>query len=227
MKHYILCLIFLLTLSACTTPQYNYVPTTTQISEPPINQIVQVSVGEHMVRQGAFVETDAIQVLEAFDVGAISGYKFTPGYYLKVGEDKKSTVHIPEAPTSGGKVSTWGLPDPYQSMQVMKDTNKICGVSAFGGKACESQVKFIWLKRPSVQANGFQQSLIYSGKIGNKINISYREFSNNSARPAFNNDVEYDLTESSPIAYKGAEIQIIEATNRYIKYKVIRNFNTP
>ena len=73
--------------------------------------------------------------------------------------------------------------------------------------------------------DGFQQTLLYSGRIGNKINISYREFSNNVARPAFNNDVEYDLGESMTIGYKGAEIEIIEATNRMIKYRVIRNFN--
>ena len=30
--------------------------------------------------------------------------------------------------------------------------------------------------------------------IGDKINVGYREFSNNTARPAFNNDVEYSQT---------------------------------
>ncbi|MCD0195610.1 hypothetical protein K1T77_12420 [Acinetobacter baumannii] len=44
-------------------------------------------------------------------------------------------------------------------------------------------------------------------------------------RPAFNNDVEYDLSQSKEIGYKGALLEIIEATNQDIKYKVIRNFN--
>ncbi len=42
--------------------------------------------------------------------------------------------------------------------------------------------------------NSFQQTLIYSGKFGNKINV---EGTVNSQvikpRPAFNNDVEYDF----------------------------------
>lgn len=35
--------------------------------------------------------------------------------------------------------------------------------------------------------NSFQQTLIYNGKVGNKINIGYREFSGDLARPAFAN----------------------------------------
>jgi len=42
---------------------------------------------------------------------------------------------------------------------------------------------------------------------------------------AFNNDVDYDLNESKVIGYKGARIEIIEATNELIKYRVLKNFN--
>lgn len=62
----------------------------------------------------------------------------------------------------------------------------------------------------------FQQTLIYSGKIGQKINVGYREFSGSVARPAFCNDVEYDLSESTTIGYKGARLEIIEATNDHV-----------
>lgn len=47
------------------------------------------------------------------------------------------------------------------------------------------------------------------------------------ARQAFSNDVEYDLSESHQVRYKGALLEIINATNQSITYKVIRNFNTP
>ena len=74
--------------------------------------------------------------------------------------------------------------------------------------------------------NSFQRSLIYNGKIGDKINVAYREFSNDLARPAFNNNVEYDLKESKTIAYKGAVIEVLDANNQIIKYRVLKNFNT-
>ena len=45
------------------------------------------------------------------------------------------------------------------------------------------------------------------------------------ARSAFNNDVEYDLNDSRQIGYKGALIDVLEADNQKIKYKVLKNFN--
>ena len=78
-----------------------------------------------------------------------------------------------------------------------------------------------------VTEDSFQQTLIYSGRVGDKINVGYREFSNSMARPAFNNDVEYDLSESRIIGYKGARLEIIKATNESIKYRVLNNFNKP
>ena len=75
-----------------------------------------------------------------------------------------------------------------------------------------------------MQQRSFQQTLIYSGRVGNKINIGYREFSNNAARLAYNNDVEYDLSLSKKIGYKGSLIEVIQADNTSITYKLIRNF---
>ena len=110
-------------------------------------------------------------------------------------------------------------------MSVANDGSKLCGISVFNAKVCESSPDLEFVKRASVSSTAFQQSLIYSGKHSTKLNIGYREFSNNVARPAFNNDVEYDMDESKVIAYKGAQLEVIEATNQHIKYRVISNFN--
>ncbi len=76
----------------------------------------------------------------------------------------------------------------------------------------------------SVDENEFQQTLIYNGMVGKKINVAYREFSNKMARAAFSNDVEYDLSQSKIIGYKGAKIEVLNATNENITYRVISNF---
>ncbi len=77
----------------------------------------------------------------------------------------------------------------------------------------------------SKSPNSFQQTLIYNGKIGNRITLGYREFSNDTARPAFNNEVSYDLAESTTLGYKGARIEIIKATNTDITYRFVNGFN--
>ncbi len=55
----------------------------------------------------------------------------------------------------------------------------------------------------SLRANTFKQTLLYNGKIGNRITLAYREFSNNLARDAFSNTAEYDLSESTTVGYNG------------------------
>ena len=72
-------------------------------------------------------------------------------------------------------------------------------------------------------SSDFQQAIIYTGKEGNIIKATYREFSGGLARPAFAIDVTYDLNDSDIIAFRGARLQIIKATNTEITYKVISN----
>jgi hypothetical protein len=75
-----------------------------------------------------------------------------------------------------------------------------------------------------VKENNFQQEFIYSGKSGNVVKFTYREFTNDMARPAFNQDVQYDLTESNEIGFKGARFLVLNATNTKLEYKLISAF---
>jgi len=53
----------------------------------------------------------------------------------------------------------------------------------------------------------------------------YREFKDNLARPAFTQEVTYDLQIGDEIGFKGARFKILEANNTQIKYIAIKNFN--
>lgn len=77
---------------------------------------------------------------------------------------------------------------------------------------------------PFEKKNSFQQTLLYNGKIGSIVTISYREFNEGIARPAFTNEVTYDLKDSKIVGYKGARMEVINATNTEITYKVISGF---
>jgi hypothetical protein len=216
---------FAVALTGCTSTKNNFRPATVSFSEPPLGVTHTVSIGDTLVKQGTYSSIPAIKLNEEFAAGIISGYRFFPGYYVKVGEDKNSEFFEPEISSEGGRVKSGSISDPYSGMQVLKDRNTICGVSTLGTKACKDNVNFERITRPRLTSDNFQQSLIYNGRVGNKLRIGYREFSNNAARPAFNNDVEYDLDVSKTIAYRGAKIEVISATNEQIVYRVISNFN--
>ena len=105
-------------------------------------------------------------------------------------------------------------------LYLYKDSKKIC---VDKGK-CSDMPYTIENSLGAPMANQFQQTLLYNGKIGNRIALGYREFSGDVARPAFSNEVSYDLSESTTLGYKGARIEVIKATNTEITYKVVSGF---
>lgn len=210
-------------LTGCAAPKYNYVPNSISISEPPIDSVSVVRIGDTMLRQGKYREHDALHITAIREISW--AYTLHPGYYLKDGEDETSEFYSPGRAEDGGRIEKAFIADPWKSVMAKKTAPELCVVTAFNVAVCKVVQDIERTKRPVLAQDAFQQTLIYNGRVGSKINIGYREFSNNTARPAFNNNVEYDLNESMRIGYKGADMEILEATNQHIKFRMLRNFN--
>lgn len=74
-----------------------------------------------------------------------------------------------------------------------------------------------------ISGHGYsKRELLYNGKAGNTIKISYREYKDDLARPAFTQDLIYDLAESKIIGFQGMQIEVLNATNEYINF-IIRS----
>ena len=71
----------------------------------------------------------------------------------------------------------------------------------------------------------FKKELIYNGKEGDNVKFTYREFINNMIRPAFNQDLSYNLNDGKIIGFKGLRIEIIKTSNIGIEYKVQKHFD--
>jgi hypothetical protein len=211
--------------TGCATPSYEYTPKVQEISKPPLGTVSTVGVGEQMLEQGRFIERDALQLDREVKTGLLSLYTFTPGHFVRVGGRGAAGFYNASSTQGSGRVEQSAIADPFQVIEYNDETRQFCSVTVFNLKICEKVTDARLTTVFATDENSFQQTLIYSGRVGNKINIGYREFSGNTARPAFNNDVEYDLSESKLIGYRGAELEVIEATNRSITYRVIRNFN--
>lgn len=210
-------------ISACATPKYNYAPEVIAISEPPIGTVSIARIGDTMLKQGKYKEHAALYVPTKRDV--TWAYEIHPGYYLLSGQDEKAEFYTPESGSAGGHIEKALLADPWKSVMLRKKKPELCVVTILNAVVCKPSGDLQRVKRPILADDAFQRTLIYNGRVGSKINIAYREFSNNLARPAFNNEVEYDLNESKVIGYKGAELEVLEATNQHIKFRMIRNFN--
>lgn len=72
-----------------------------------------------------------------------------------------------------------------------------------------------------------ESELIYSGREGNTLHVTYREYTFNQsydqiARSPFFQQLYYDLGASKSIVFQDWIIDVIESTNQHIKFKVVK-----
>lgn len=77
------------------------------------------------------------------------------------------------------------------------------------------------------QKGAFRVDFIYQGLAKGVLKFSYREFQNGIARPAFAQDLTYELESdgSASIGFKGMRMKVLKATNQSITYTVEKFMN--
>lgn len=207
----------------CATIPTDYTASTKQISEPAIGSTNVAYIGDKLLVQGTQAERLALYIPHTQKLGL--GWSVHQGHYPKSGA-KEGYEYFMGGGGDGRITDMFGLSSPLHVVVLRKSDNAICVLNGVNTPiGCKTGLSFEVKNWVTNNANSFQQTLLYNGRVGNKINIAYREFSSDMARPAFNNEVEYDLSESNVIGYKGALIEVIEANNQMIRYKVVKNFN--
>lgn len=73
--------------------------------------------------------------------------------------------------------------------------------------------------------DSFKYELLYQGISKGSLKLSYREYINDFARPAFFQDVTYDL-DSTPttITFRTVRLEVLSANNNQISYRVLSSF---
>ena len=73
--------------------------------------------------------------------------------------------------------------------------------------------------------DSFKYELLYQGISKGSLKLSYREYINDFARPAFFQDVTYDL-DSTPttITFRTVRLEVLNANNNQISYRVLSGF---
>ncbi|WP_227505524.1 hypothetical protein [Acinetobacter sp. A47] len=210
-------------LIGCTSSKSTYVAIPKVISKPPIGETAKAHIGDKLLTQAIYVDREALYVRSPFKF--FNGYTLTKGYYLKTGKDRRGQYfQVENIIPNGGQVQKDEFSEPFTSVMLDKH-NRLCVESGLNVKACSSEHDAIIETISMAIDNKLEQALIYSGKVGNKINISYRKTLDNMARIAFERGIEYDLSQSQRIGYGGALLEVIDATTPEITYRVIQNFN--
>jgi len=80
-----------------------------------------------------------------------------------------------------------------------------------------------WQVTEEYSKDFLRKELLYGGKSGSTIEISYREYRGGYAAPAFFQNLKYDMKESEVIRFQNFTIQIIGADNEKITYQILRD----
>jgi hypothetical protein len=70
----------------------------------------------------------------------------------------------------------------------------------------------------------FRREILYSGGGKGSVQLQYREYMNDFARPAFSQELSYDLSQGTEIGFKGARIRILKISNVGLRYVVLKAF---
>lgn len=155
-------------------------------------------------------------------------FKVQPGWYPYDGAFPSS---------DGGPLSVWDVPGllpvsaagrPYERGRVgLEAVDKdhlrvVWTIDRAHWKSPPLQARYREATCTALAQNSLRRELIYGGVTGRTISISYREFADNTARPAFTQELKYDLTDGREIGFQGARFEVIEATNTQIRFRVIK-----
>ncbi|AOY92229.1 hypothetical protein BKK79_10905 [Cupriavidus sp. USMAA2-4] len=77
-----------------------------------------------------------------------------------------------------------------------------------------------WRELEQPSADYIRKELIYSGIAGTTIELSYREFRQGYAAPAFYQSVRYDLAQSRTVRFQNFTVDILSADNQRIRYRI-------
>lgn len=78
-----------------------------------------------------------------------------------------------------------------------------------------------WRTREEYSPQFYRKELLYNGIGGENISISYREYRQGLASPAFYQNLQYSLDYSDEIRFQNYLIKVITADNQYIEFKVV------
>ncbi|HZX34966.1 MAG TPA: hypothetical protein VFF54_00540 [Thermodesulfobacteriota bacterium] len=186
-----------------------------------VGKVKQTNIGDSMVFEEDILYYEGLAVSSDFQPPSSLG---VPYPFLKSGTTFKAFGKIESGETLYAlndelKVGGWDWAS-YYCLVVNVEGNVIGDTGCIMVDVRQWPQSLPMQKTKIVEKGSSKKELLYQGKSGNTIRLMYREFYDGFARPAFQQDLTYDLAETKIIGFRKMTIEVIEATNSYIKFVV-------
>ena len=234
-------------LTACASSPVALVDTTNTevIDYPQVGEVVTRGLGERLVAKGIRVTGPALHVRSEtqFNKKEGEGSIMTCALTVPAGTYFKRGIYDAgkDTPSFGGDcfgpvqailsladgTTNWNCPGTIVSAHVCRGRDDHYFLVTIGTVQIPLEQDFQNLNVTTgviEDTTNFVQELVYNGRVDNYLRFIYREFSNELARPSFTQEAQYDLSESTVIGFKDLRMEILDASNTEITYRLISNF---
>lgn len=227
--NYAIALSIVVPLAGCAStspPPQLYFGTTSIINIPEINVQTTAEIGQNIISKANLTKIPAITIssnvsevvnspgITTIQAGSIP--LFTSNEHGKFYRDSNATYTMLGATVPSNDRSGIYVPNDKTQPPVIYHYTS----SYAYGEIPVPNIQYTTIEKWGTDS--FKRELVYSGISQNTITILYREFSENIARPAFSQELKYDLSQGNAIGYKGARLEVIKATNTELVYKIIK-----
>jgi hypothetical protein len=217
-KIYTLLLLYIL-ITSCGIKKFAVIPNSETVYTPIINQINTSEIGITLVSKETARKYEALEIAKEVKIKPnmlVKTLNIGETFIKKFETEEFDLYENIDEPTYGIAISKSG------TIQKVYST----GPTGTGLRLKPSKytIKYNSIQRPIKSDDYYKQEFIYNGKVGNGIKFIYREFINDYARPAFTQDLQYDLSEDKTIGFRGLRLEVINASNTTIKYKILNHF---
>jgi hypothetical protein len=210
-----LALVGILTLTAgCVSTRPINQGIATVIDRPAVGVEAEVELGEPVVTKGKVYRRTGISLKGPLQVGK---RKIEAGFFSAVSEDN-GWVYYANMQNLQGAALCLSKSDQTDLRMPMFSPAATYHVKP------ESPAVFEIANLEQLTEDGFKQELVYSGRNGNKVRFLYRELFGNATRVPFAQDFEHDLGDGNSLTFKGARIEIKEATGTRLRYRLDATF---
>ena len=232
-RNYLVCIMLLtaIILSGCAGQTVSVTPSKIErVSTPKVGEVSTANLGQALMYYHTVYTYDGVSLKELItDGGTAREYIMEPHNMRYVRTDEQGSKYFLASPNHyyvNDKLFNRRVPLSNQFFVVKRDGS--VGMTGYYDLTTAGTPTTL----PSfeigdvvdVSRPNFKQELLYNGRSGSTIRFMYREFSGDLIRADFSQDLMYDIAEDNKVGFRDVVIEVIEATNTSITYRVLSHF---
>ncbi len=205
-----------------------------RVERPAVGEIAEAAIGESMVEKYVAVGQLGFLLSNPLTgkfntLGIKSTAKIDAQRFVLAGTNEKEKVYRGAGTYCITDILLGCTTQGSPTIRVPKDKNKPTVLVHAFSKAplafrppAEDTIVITTGGQPSIK-----KEILFNGRVGSSAKFLYREYKDDFARPAFSQELQYDLSQGAEIGFQELRIKILDTTNTGVTYTVISHFNWP